>query len=156
MFVARTKRELTARTVLRVHGVIFSAMLIALGIQFLRPEKTFMGPIYAEMAKVASENLWAGTMLTVGAARLSVIIYGATQNGGEKPISPLASAFMTGLSGIIWLAMAFVFSRVNPLGWSLIAATGLACCDMATCIMVSGIAGTASGRVRNGQPTLPA
>jgi hypothetical protein len=152
VFIARTKRELTARTVLRVHGVIFSLMLIALGVQFLRPEKTFMGPIYAEMAKVASENLWAGTMMVVGSVRLSVIIYGATQNGGEKPISPLASAIMTCLSAIIWTAMAFTFHTVNPLGWSLIAATGLACCDWATCIMVSGIAGDASGRVRHGRP----
>lgn len=152
MFIARTRRELAARTVLRVHGVIFSLMLVALGIQFLRPEKSFMGPVYAEMARVASENLWAGTMLAVGSARLSVIVYGATQNGGERPISPLASAIMTGLSGVLWLAMAFTFFNANPLGWSFIAATGLACCDMATCIMVSGIAGTASGRVRYGRP----
>ena len=147
MIIARRENDQTARTTLRIHGLILAGLMTFVGIQFLRPEETFVTQqIYAEMARTASENTWGALLFVVGSLRILAILYGFAQ--GQLATPPAyASSFMAGISCAIWGKIAVLFYLVNPIGWSCLCATALALLDASTCIMVARIAATTSRSV---------
>lgn len=148
MIIARRESELTARNTLRVHGIIIASFMALIGIQFLRPEKTFAtAPIYDVMAQWAREETWGAILLVVGSARLLLIFYGIVSFNYRSQISSACASFA---SAAVWFAMAIVFYEANPWGWSCVGTLCFTFLDGSTSVMVARIAGATKGRVLHG------
>ncbi len=152
--ITRNEREFDIRTALRIHGLWLSGGMTMLGLQFLRPETSFNIMIYAEMRRWASEDLWGMAMVLVGLPRFILIIIGIWKQNGNEVVPPVAIVFLTLGSSLIWAAMAVLFFKVNPLGWSCIGTFILFGLDCSTCVIVAKAAGSQWNRGASGG-TLP-
>jgi predicted neutral ceramidase superfamily lipid hydrolase len=149
--IVRNERDYDIRTVLRIHGLVLSGVMTLEGAQFLRPETTFMSPIYAEMARWFPEQVWGTIFLILGMTRFAVILTAMMAKNGKRTIPTAASIFTAGASSIVWLSIAVLFAKANPFGWSCIAAGGFFAMDLSTCIMVARVAGFEAGESGHGR-----
>lgn len=142
----RRDNDLSARNGLRFHGLWVSLLLVSLGLQFRRPQNTFLSAeIYREMAKVATEDTWGAIMLVLGTCRILAILYALAN--GDQLRSALSSAVLSGFSSALWFKIGLLFYAVNPYGWSCLAAMTFFLHDATTCIYTARIAGTTSRRI---------
>jgi uncharacterized membrane protein len=147
MMIAYRENEVHARTNARLHGSINSGFMLAMGIQLMRVEKTFLtSPIYEVMAKVASEEMWGIILIVVGSLRLFVILFSIKNNMNSHVMG--ASFVFTFISMGIWLAMSAAFWVVNPLGLSCLAYMAFAFHDGANFSLVAKMTGITKGRER--------
>ncbi len=152
MIIVRNEKDFDIRTALRVHGLIISGVLALEGAQFLRPEETFsMSPIYSEMAKWMPEAALGAIFLILGMIRFAVIISAMLAQNGRRTVPTMASVITTGVSSAVWLSMAVLFARINPFGWSCVAAGGFFAMDLSTCILVARVAGFEVGESGHGR-----
>jgi hypothetical protein len=137
----KTEKDYDLRTALRVQGLWLSGGMIIVAIQLLRPETTFMQPIYAGMRAVAPEEIWAVLMLLFGFPRLGLIVWSIWATNGTKTISPLAIMILSGGCSAIWLAIAVLFFRTNSSGVSCVFTGILFGLDLSTCVLTAKLAG---------------
>jgi hypothetical protein len=152
--IVRNERDYDIRTALRVHGLWLSGGMTLIGLQFLRPENTFIAPIYREMQRIAPEWAWGCLMVAVGLPRFILILQGMWRQSGGVTVPAVPIVILTAISSLMWLALAVLFGNANPIGWSCIAASILTGLDGSTCILVSRVAGSHFREAKNGRDSL--
>lgn len=80
---------------------ICAAIMGGIGMRLLDPAETFSQPVFAELARWASEGTWGAIMFSIGFARLVVLAY----NGAWRPSPELRGVFAIA-GGLVWLAFA--------------------------------------------------
>jgi len=139
----RVVRGITDHFALRYQEWIYSAILLVLAVQLLRPGETFQSsPAYAVMAQWADERTWGVALIFVGGFRFLALVVNGTF-AQLRRISPYVRSAGAAASSVIWFMLSLTFYQANPLGFGEILCLGLTCSDLFICIKTARDAGEA-------------